>query len=204
MHVPSPGARPQRLSLGSQAPLTHTRVATAALQTPPGSSSPLATFGAHVAGVVSVLHQRPPLQSASPPQLVPQDPATVLQKGAALPHARLLALPKFPLQPRQVCVLNSHRGAFAPQLVSDVQPTQRFVATSQVGVAPPQVALLLHSPHWPAAAPLPTQTPLRHWVSVAHTPSPGPNPHRLSTVEHAPLLQARAPKATLQVPPGTA
>ncbi len=200
-HVPSPGARPQRLSAASHAPLSQMRVATTALQAPPGTGSPLLTLGAQVAGVVKVLHQRPPAQSASPRQLVPHEPRATLQKGIAAPQGRVAVPPALPLQPTQVAA--SQMGVLPEQSALPVQPTHRLVVVLQTGVEPAQVVLPTHSTHLPALGPVDAQALLRQGVPVMQGPSPVAKPQRLSAVSQVPVVQARAPRPAVHVPPGT-
>ncbi len=174
---PSPVARPQRWSARSQAPLSQARAANPTVQTPPGSDSPLGILGVHVPGVVKRLHQNPPAQSLSPPQLVPHDPSVVLQNGAAPGQAAVARLPAFPLHATHV-----------------------FDRASHSGVVPAHWVSLVHSTHVLPRTPVAAHTPTRQVALVPHGPSPRARPQRLSAGSQMPLLQAVTARVGVQAP----
>lgn len=75
---------------------------------------------------------------------------------------------------------------------------------SQTAVVPVHCASETQAAHFPVLTPLPTQTPVRHCVDMRHVPSPIANPQRLSLLSQIAEAHARAARAPVQVPPGTA
>jgi hypothetical protein len=100
VQVPSPGAKPQRSSAGSQAPLTQARLPTAGDVQPPVTESPFLPIGWQLDVPPLTEHQLPEPQSLSCWQVALQVPSVVLQYGSVASQAPPGA-PKFAEQRSQ-------------------------------------------------------------------------------------------------------